>query len=58
MAKEVIEKKDVWEREELLTGCQAVSHGVRLADVDVIGAYPIRPLHRGDGHALEAHRGW
>src|ERR1041384_2943302 len=33
----------VWEREDLLTGCQAVSHGVRLADVDVIAAYPIRP---------------
>lgn len=43
VAKEVKEKKDVWEREELLTGCQAVSHGVKLADVDVIGAYPIRP---------------
>jgi len=26
-----------------LTGCQAVSQGVRLADVDVIAAYPIRP---------------
>jgi pyruvate ferredoxin oxidoreductase alpha subunit len=34
---------DVWEREELLTGCQAVSQAVRLADVDVIAAYPIRP---------------
>ena len=33
----------VWEREELLNGCQAVSHGVRLADVDVIAAYPMRP---------------
>lgn len=33
----------VWDREELLNGCQAVSHGVRLADVDVIAAYPIRP---------------
>ena len=33
----------VWERTELLNGCQAVSHGVRLADVDVIAAYPIRP---------------
>jgi pyruvate ferredoxin oxidoreductase alpha subunit len=33
----------VWERKDLLTGCQAVSHGVRLADVDVIAAYPIRP---------------
>ena len=43
VAKEVKEKKEVWEREELLTGCQAVSHAVRLADVDVIAAYPIRP---------------
>ena len=33
----------VYEREDLLTGCQAVSHGVRLADVDVVTAYPIRP---------------
>ncbi len=29
--------------EELLTGCEAVSNAVRLADVDVIAAYPIRP---------------
>src|SRR5579864_7375325 len=35
--------QSAYEREELLTGCQAVSHAVRLADVDVIGAYPIRP---------------
>ena len=34
---------NVWEREDLLTGCQAVSHAVKLADVDVIAAYPIRP---------------
>lgn len=34
---------NVYEDEELLTGCQAVAHGVRLADVDVIAAYPIRP---------------
>ncbi len=34
---------DVYEGEELLNGCQAVAHGVRLADVDVIAAYPIRP---------------
>jgi pyruvate ferredoxin oxidoreductase alpha subunit len=33
----------VWERRELLNGCQAVAQGVRLADVDVIAAYPIRP---------------
>ncbi|HYR44507.1 MAG TPA: pyruvate ferredoxin oxidoreductase [Terriglobia bacterium] len=35
--------KNVYEREDLFTGCQAVSQGVRLADVDVIAAYPIRP---------------
>jgi pyruvate ferredoxin oxidoreductase alpha subunit len=33
----------IYEREELLNGCQAVAQGVRLADVDVIAAYPIRP---------------
>jgi pyruvate ferredoxin oxidoreductase alpha subunit len=33
----------IWEREDLLNGCQAVAQGVRLADVDVIAAYPIRP---------------
>jgi pyruvate ferredoxin oxidoreductase alpha subunit len=33
----------IWDREDLFTGCQAVSQGVRLADVDVIAAYPIRP---------------
>ncbi|HEX7777641.1 MAG TPA: hypothetical protein VF424_00295, partial [Vicinamibacterales bacterium] len=32
-----------WERQDLLNGCQAVAQGVRLADVDVIAAYPIRP---------------
>ena len=30
--------KNLWEREDLLTGCQAVAQGVRLADVDVIAA--------------------
>ena len=35
--------KNIYEREDLLTGCQAVAQGVRLADVDVIAAYPIRP---------------
>ncbi|OGN82272.1 MAG: pyruvate ferredoxin oxidoreductase [Chloroflexi bacterium GWC2_73_18] len=37
------EKTIAYEREELLTGCQAVAQAVRLADVDVIAAYPIRP---------------
>src|SRR5689334_6717870 len=35
--------QSVYTSEDLLTGCQAVSQGVRLADVDVIAAYPIRP---------------
>src|SRR5436853_5185937 len=35
--------KNVYENEDLLTGCQAVAQGVKLADVDVIAAYPIRP---------------
>jgi len=34
---------NVYERQELLTGCQAVALGVALADVDVTAAYPIRP---------------
>ena len=33
----------IFEREDLLNGCQAVAEAVRLADVDVIAAYPIRP---------------
>lgn len=36
-------EKPTHTEQELLTGCQAVAHGVRLADVDVIAAYPIRP---------------
>jgi pyruvate ferredoxin oxidoreductase alpha subunit len=36
-------KKDVYEGEELLTGSEAVAAAVRLADVDVLAAYPIRP---------------
>src|SRR5438552_4749534 len=39
----IAESLSVWDREDLLTGCQAVSQAVRLADVDVIAAYPIRP---------------
>ena len=37
------QETNLWERKELLTGCQAVAQAVRLADVDVIAAYPIRP---------------
>ena len=43
MATETIPKNDVWEKEELMTGTDAVAQAVRLADVDVFSAYPIRP---------------
>lgn len=36
-------KQGVYEREELLTGTDAVAQAVRLANVDVFSAYPIRP---------------
>src|SRR5487761_1307446 len=39
----VLKDKSVWESEELLTGTDAVAQAVRLADVDVFAAYPIRP---------------
>jgi pyruvate ferredoxin oxidoreductase alpha subunit len=39
----VLQETNVWAREILLNGCQAVAQAVRLADVDVIAAYPIRP---------------
>jgi pyruvate ferredoxin oxidoreductase alpha subunit len=29
--------------EQLLTGCEAIAEAIRLADVDVMAAYPIRP---------------
>ena len=29
--------------EELISGSEAIAHACRLADVDVITAYPIRP---------------
>ncbi len=31
------------ETEELATGCEAIAQAIRLADVDVMAAYPIRP---------------
>src|SRR5438132_13619166 len=38
-----LESTPMYEREELLNGCQAVAQAVRLADVDVIAASPLRP---------------
>src|SRR5918992_1347632 len=43
VAKAKSDVSGVYEREDLLNGCQAVAQGVCLADVDVIAAYPIRP---------------
>src|SRR6266568_7526835 len=40
---QLLEDVRLYEREDLLTGCQAVAQAVMLADVDVIAAYPIRP---------------
>src|SRR5574341_689098 len=40
---EQVKSEKLYDREELLNGCQAVAQAVRLADVDVIAAYPIRP---------------
>src|SRR5437588_8747306 len=31
------------EQELLLTGSEAIAHALRLADVDIVAAYPIRP---------------
>ncbi len=36
-------EESVFEMEELMTGTDAVAHAVRLVDVDVFAAYPIRP---------------
>jgi pyruvate ferredoxin oxidoreductase alpha subunit len=38
-----VQPNTIYEKQDLLTGCQAVAQAVRLADVDVIAAYPIRP---------------
>src|SRR5437588_102717 len=37
-----VETSDV-ETEQLATGCEAIAEAIRLADVDVMAAYPIRP---------------
>ena len=31
------------EKEALISGCEAIAHACRLADIDVVTAYPIRP---------------
>src|SRR5205823_1221915 len=36
------EQQDV-ETEQLMSGCEAIAEAIRLADVDVMAAYPIRP---------------
>ncbi|MBX8637544.1 MAG: pyruvate ferredoxin oxidoreductase [Thermoplasmata archaeon] len=42
MVTELVDRK-IYESEELATGTDAVAHAVRLADIDVFSAYPIRP---------------
>ena len=37
------EQTDEVETEQLATGCEAIAEAIRLADVDVMAAYPIRP---------------
>ena len=34
---------EILEREDIITGCEAVAQALRLLDVDVFAAYPIRP---------------
>src|SRR4030088_269094 len=36
-------KKIEGKKELLLTGSEAIAHALRLADVDIVAAYPIRP---------------
>src|SRR6266508_2570346 len=45
MAVEVKTRKETSEVEveQLATGCEAIAEAIRLADVDVMAAYPIRP---------------
>lgn len=38
-----VEAARMLEREELISGCEAIAEACRLADIDVITAYPIRP---------------
>jgi len=34
---------EVEEREELISGCEAIAQACMLVDIDVVTAYPIRP---------------
>src|SRR5437660_11181888 len=46
VAVKTAETSDV-ETEQLATGCEAIAEAIRLADVDVMAAYPIRPYDGG-----------
>jgi len=37
------EKSGADDKEMLISGCEAIAHACRLADIDVVTAYPIRP---------------
>ena len=38
-----VEKSGADDKEMLISGCEAIAHACRLADIDVVTAYPIRP---------------
>lgn len=42
-AQSTVGKSGADDREMLISGCEAIAHACRLADIDVVTAYPIRP---------------
>ncbi len=43
VAERTVGKSGTDDQEMLISGCEAISHACRLADIDVVTAYPIRP---------------
>ena len=43
VAERTVGKSGADDREMLISGCEAIAHACRLADIDVVTAYPIRP---------------
>ena len=43
VAQSTVGKSGADDREMLISGCEAIAHACRLADIDVVTAYPIRP---------------
>lgn len=42
-AQSTVGKSGADDKEMLISGCEAIAHACRLADIDVVTAYPIRP---------------